>query len=132
MDAVRVAAAVMARGDRVLLCQRRASDRHPGKWEFPGGKFEDGETAAACARRELREELGIEAVAGGELWRTRHAYADLAVELVFVRIESFAPEPRNLCFADVRWVALSELESYDVLDGDRELISRLVAHQIPL
>src|SRR5258706_216356 len=102
MPAVRVAAGVLARDGRVLLCQRRPTDRHPGEWEFPGGKIEAGETATVCVRRELREELGIDAVPGDELWRTRHDYADLTVELVFVYIQAFEPEPRNLCFDDVR------------------------------
>lgn len=122
---VRVVAAVIRRDDDILLCQRRPTDRHPNKWEFPGGKIEVGETVEACLRRELREELGIEAVAGSTLWQTRHDYGDLCVDLVFVAVSHFDREPSNLCFADVRWVPRQSLESFDLLDADREMASRL-------
>ena len=62
---VRVIAAVVWRGDRLLVCQRPAHKRHGGLWEFPGGKVEAGESDAAAARRELREELGVEVTAVG-------------------------------------------------------------------
>lgn len=122
---VRVVAAVIERDGLVLLCQRRPTDRHPGKWEFPGGKVEPGETTEECLRRELREELDVEAVAGLILGETRHDYEDLSVDLVFVAVSSISREPRNLCFAEVRWVPLESLVSYDLLEADREMASRL-------
>ena len=57
---IRVIAAVVSRGDRLLVCQRPPHKRHGGLWEFPGGKCEPGESDADAARRELREELGVE------------------------------------------------------------------------
>jgi mutator protein MutT len=62
---VRVIAAVIARGDTLLVCQRPLHKRHGGLWEFPGGKCEPGESDADAARRELREELGVEVVSVG-------------------------------------------------------------------
>jgi mutator protein MutT len=59
---VRVVAAVISDGERLLVCQRPLHKRHGGLWEFPGGKCEPGETDAAAAKRELREELGVEVV----------------------------------------------------------------------
>ena len=59
---IRVIAAVVARGDRLLVCQRPPHKRHGGLWEFPGGKTEPGESDADAARRELHEELGVEVV----------------------------------------------------------------------
>ena len=52
---VHVTAGILADGGRVLICQRRAGSRFPLKWEFPGGKVEDGESPETCLRRELRE-----------------------------------------------------------------------------
>ncbi|HEY0969346.1 MAG TPA: NUDIX domain-containing protein [Gemmatimonadales bacterium] len=62
---VRVVAAVVARGDRLLVCQRPPHKRHGGLWEFPGGKCEPGESDVDAVRRELREELGVEAESVG-------------------------------------------------------------------
>ncbi|TMA55606.1 MAG: NUDIX domain-containing protein [Deltaproteobacteria bacterium] len=89
-SAIRVSAGVLTCGQRLLICQRRAQDPHPGKWEFPGGKAQEGEDDAACLRRELREELGIDATVGVELQRatyTRHLHLyqrpDRGADLLF-------------------------------------------------
>jgi 8-oxo-dGTP diphosphatase len=130
---VQVAAAVIVRDGRVLACQRGPEQSHPLAWEFPGGKREGGETMAECLRRELGEELGIEAEIGAELWRTEHRYPGRAsVALVFFRVDRFRGEPRNLVFADIRWAALDELAGLGFLEADRELIDRLPALLAPL
>jgi 8-oxo-dGTP diphosphatase len=126
VEPVHVGAGIIVRAGRVLACQRRADQSHPGKWEFPGGKREAGETMAECLRRELREELGIEAAIGAEVWRAEHTYPGRPpVVLAFFRVDAFVGEPRNLVFADVRWVAVAELGVLDFLEADRELIARL-------
>src|SRR5262245_48911718 len=103
MAVLEVAAGVITRGDTVLVCQRKPDGSHPLKWEFPGGKRQPGESLAACLRRELHEELAIDAVIGDELWRTRHYYqVDRAVDLFFFTISLFNGEPCNRVFADVR------------------------------
>ncbi|HSP98168.1 MAG TPA: (deoxy)nucleoside triphosphate pyrophosphohydrolase [Candidatus Dormibacteraeota bacterium] len=123
-----VSAGILVRDGLVLACQRPADQSHPDKWEFPGGKREAGETMAECLRRELREELGIEAEVGAELWQSTHTYPGrLPVALVFFRVDRFAGEPRNLVFADIRWVDLAGLAALDFLAADRELIARLPA-----
>jgi 8-oxo-dGTP diphosphatase len=125
-EPVHVSAGLIVRAGCVLACQRRADQTHPGKWEFPGGKREAGETMAECLRRELREELGIEAEIGAEVSRAEHTYPGRPpVVLAFFRVDAFAGEPRNLVFADVRWVAVAELGLLDFLDADRALIARL-------
>jgi 8-oxo-dGTP pyrophosphatase MutT (NUDIX family) len=87
-----------------------------------------GESIEACMRRELREELGIEATVGRELWCTTHAYpGGVPVELVFFRIDAFRGEPANRAFADMRWVGLDRVAELDFLAADRALIARLPA-----
>ena len=114
------------RDGKILACQRPLDQSHPGKWEFPGGKREPGETMAECLRRELREELGIEAEVGRELWQSEHTYPGRpTVALTFFRVDRFAGEPRNLVFAEIRWVALADLAGLDFLAADRELIAQL-------
>lgn len=127
-DVVEVSAGILVRGDRVLACQRGADQSHPLKWEFPGGKREPGETIAECLRRELREELDIDAEIGPEIWRRQHTYPGRApVALVFFRVDRFTGALRNQVFADLRWVALDQLAALDFLDADRELIALLPA-----
>ena len=71
---IRVSAGILTRPSQLLICQRRAGDLHALKWEFPGGKLNNGENDAACLRRELQEELGIQASIGAELYHTSHTY----------------------------------------------------------
>ena len=87
MSVVRVAAAVLMRGDgSVLLAQRPAGKAYAGYWEFPGGKFEDGESPRDALDRELREELGI-AVRRASPWLVQEfVYPHAHVELHFFRV----------------------------------------------
>src|SRR5215468_8749864 len=71
---ITVVAGLIQQGGRLLVCQRRRDGAFALKWEFPGGKVEPGETYENGLRRELREELGIEAHIGPEAYRTRHDY----------------------------------------------------------
>jgi 8-oxo-dGTP diphosphatase len=130
---IHVGAGILVRNGMVLACQRRPDQPHPGKWEFPGGKCEAGETSKDCLRRELREELGIDAQVGAEVWRTEHTYAGRApVALVFCRVDAWRGEIENRVFAELRWVDVARLHELDFLDADRELIRRLAAGAIRL
>jgi 8-oxo-dGTP diphosphatase len=126
-----VTAGVIARAGRVLVCRRVLAGHHPGKWEFPGGKVEPGEDLATCLRRELEEELGIDAVVGRVLWRTRHRYPDRPpIELTFLLIPRYARTIENRVFAAIEWVAIADLAAVDFLDGDREFVEQLVSGQV--
>src|SRR5579864_7616222 len=74
MGMTQVLAAIIQREGRILICRRMPEQSHPLKWEFPGGKVEDGETPAGALRRELEEELGIHGVTGHEVARYEYAY----------------------------------------------------------
>jgi len=128
---VHVTAGVLADGDRVLICQRPATAGFPLKWEFPGGKVEDGESPEACLRRELLEELAIEAEVGPEIYRTEHRYPNgFAVRLLFFRILRYTGTPVNQAFERIEWVRCADLTGYDFLEADRELVERMARGEI--
>lgn len=121
-----VVAGVLRREGKVLIGQRQAGDRHGLKWEFPGGKVEHRESPAEALRRELREELGIEAVIGRELARYEHARPRKSrLLLMFLRVESFEGEPQAIAFEQIRWEEPSRLPEYDFLDGDLDFVKRM-------
>ena len=123
---VKVTAGVIRREDRILLARRAGLDPLAGKWEFPGGKIEEGEGAEACLRRELREELGIAAKVGRFLGFTRHDYPEQRVELLFYDVECIGSEVTPRIHDRVAWVRLSELASYDLAPADVEFAGTLM------
>jgi 8-oxo-dGTP diphosphatase len=128
---VLVTAGILTDGGRVLVCQRKAGDRFGLKWEFPGGKVEAGETPAACLRRELAEELGIDAVVGREVHRIDHRYPNgFTVRLLFFEILRYSGVPKNREFERCVWARLDELAGFDFLEADREVVGCLSRGEI--
>ena len=128
-----VVAAVIERSDRRLLIgQRRRNDTSPLKWEFPGGKVQNGEEPESALARELREELGAELVKSVELGRVRHKYAETPEELE-IRFYAAAIAATDLIpktFEKIAWVLPKELGDYDFLAANRELIAQLATGRI--
>ena len=126
-----VVAALIVQQSKLLICQRTRHQAMPLKWEFPGGKVETGEQPTDALRRELEEELGINAQIGDEVERLRYSYkGGLEVELRFFLVSEFAGEIDNRIFRDVRWVERQELPGYDFLEADRELVTAIAAGRI--
>ncbi len=129
-----VAVGIILNQNNVLACQRRHDARYPLKWEFPGGKLENGETAIEAVVRELHEELEITATVERELHRQEWVYSDGAVDarndaafrVFYFLIRTFAGTPINRAFEQIRWVTPQELTTMDILEGNREAVNLLV------
>lgn len=103
----------------------------PLKWEFPGGKIEEGEQPRDALRRELQEELGIHAKVGDEIARVQHTYPNGAmVELRFFVVREFSGAIENRIFRDVQWALPKDLASYDFLEADASLVTDLGAGKL--
>ena len=128
-----VVAAVIERADRRLLIgQRRSADTSPLKWEFPGGKVEEGEAPEAALARELHEELGATLRKSTEIACVRHVYAATTSEL---EIRFFAAaiaegELVGKTFEQIAWVLPRELSQYDFLPANRQMIAELATGRI--
>jgi len=127
----RVVAALILKGEKILVCQRTRHQTMPLKWEFPGGKIEEGEQPRDALHRELGEELGIDATIGDEVARIRHEYkSGNSVELRFYVVHEFRGELENRIFKDMQWVARTELPSFDFLEADLKLVSDVAAGRL--
>jgi 8-oxo-dGTP diphosphatase len=123
-----VVAAIIRRCGRILICRRSAAQVHALKWEFPGGKVEEGESPPQALRRELQEELAVRAQIGDEVERYEFRYpGKSAILLIFYAVTDFAGEPRNCVFEEIRWVARGDLPQFDFLEGDVEFVKRVAA-----
>jgi 8-oxo-dGTP diphosphatase len=132
-----VAVGIVRDGKRVLACQRKRSVAYPLKWEFPGGKREEGEEPVQTVQRELREELGIDATMvrafHTQEWTyprgDAHPENDGVFRVFYFLVEEFSGTPSNRVFEEIRWVTPEELVSMDVLEGNREAVDLLLNHE---
>ncbi len=125
---ISVAAAVIRREDgRILLARRASGQAFAGKWEFPGGKIEVGETPEQCLARELREELAIEVAVGAYVCSSRTEYPNVIVEMHAYEVW-YGNEELHLTDHDaVAWAAPHDLSSYEVPEADIPIVERLMA-----
>jgi 8-oxo-dGTP diphosphatase len=130
-----VAVGILRKGFKVLICQRRATAAYPLKWEFPGGKIEQGETPAEALRRELDEELGIDVTVEREFQRQEWEYRDSSssnrdgkFRVFYFLVEKYSGEPTNRAFEQIMWAQPVDLPMMDILEGNRKVIDLLVDH----
>ncbi len=124
---IMVVAGLIECDGKVLACQRRRGSKFELMWEFPGGKTEAGETLEQALARELREELGVTARIGPEIYRVRHKYPEMndGIELVFFAVSVNPSEVKNLDFEQIAWREPASLPALNFLPADRELIDKL-------
>jgi 8-oxo-dGTP diphosphatase len=124
----RVVAGLIMRDGKLLVCQRTRHQTMPLKWEFPGGKIEEGEQPRDALRRELDEELGIQATIGDEIARIQHEYPNGGmVELRFYIVREYKGELENRIFKDIQWAAAKDLSKFDFLEADLTLVNDLAS-----
>jgi 8-oxo-dGTP diphosphatase len=122
---VEVAAGLVFRDGKLLITQRFDGAHMGGRWEFPGGKKEPGETFPECLARELAEELGISVKVGELIELIEHAYPEKTVQLHFYRCQWLRNEPRAIGCADFKWVNCEELTQYEFPPADARLLEKV-------
>jgi 8-oxo-dGTP diphosphatase len=120
-----IVAAVIVQDGRVLACERSAPPEVAGRWEFPGGKVEAGETDAQALARECAEELGVRVAVGARVGPDVPLAHGRAVLRVFMVTLLNGDEPRALEHAAMRWLAADELDSVPWLPADRPIVAEL-------
>lgn len=131
MNKLHVCAAVISKGEQILISTRPPGKSMEGLWEFPGGKFKDGESPAECLRREIMEELYLDIIVLDRLFEISYDYPDKQVKLFFFRCvqrnSSELPLPRE--GQEAVWISRSEIINYNMLPADRPFAEILSAEQ---
>lgn len=120
-----VVAALIVRDGRLLIARRPEGKHMAGRWEFPGGKLEKGESPEKAIEREIREELAAEIRAGRVYQAIAYSYPEKDVLLLFYAASVVSGEPRPLEEAEIRWITLEELDGYAFAPVDAMLVERL-------
>jgi 8-oxo-dGTP diphosphatase len=122
-----IVAAVIILAGRVLACERSAPPEVAGRWEFPGGKVEPGETDAEALARECAEELGVRVEVGARVGPDVPLARGRAVLRVYAVTLLDGARPRALEHAAMRWLGADELHSVPWLPADRPIVAELPA-----
>ena len=117
-------AAVIERDGRYLITRRLEGTHLAGLWEFPGGKISSAERPEAALRRELKEELGVDATVGDLVEAVTWTYPDKTVRILFFSC-ALAGEPRPQEGQEMRWAEGSALSTYAFPEADHQLVERL-------
>jgi A/G-specific adenine glycosylase len=123
-----VTAAVIERGDQLLIARRPQNGLLGGLWEFPGGKLEDGETLEACLKREILEELQMEIQVGQPVGIYRHAFTHFRITL-HAFLCAAVGEPAATEASAVRWVSPHELGDFPMGKVDRQIARKILGSQ---
>lgn len=125
---IRVVAAIIKKKDRILIAQRKEDCKNePNKWEFPGGKVEEGEIPEQALIREIEEELGIKITVGELFGESVKRYQDgkeIILSCYFAKLDKGAV-PRRLGVKDWKWISVDEAVEYDFADADIAMINLL-------
>jgi mutator protein MutT len=123
-EPIRVFAAVIESGGRVLICKRPSHKRHGGLWEFPGGKIEPGETDIEAAQRELNEELGLVVLGVDPAdFVVADSGSEFMIEFHPTRVSG---EPTCLEHSCLEWVFPEDLSKYPLAPSDELYASTLM------
>jgi 8-oxo-dGTP diphosphatase len=127
-----VTAAIIGRDGKVLIARRPITDNLANKWEFPGGKVEDGETPEACLARELKEELGIEVHIGAFLGESLYHYEQGSIRLLAYQTCWTDGRLEPTVHAEIRWASLPELDLYEFAPADVPFVKKLLNDELDI
>ncbi len=120
-----VAAALIWKDDKFMICQRPAHKSNALLWEFVGGKLEVGETKQQALIRECREELDILVEVCDEFFDVVHQYPDIKVHLTLFNAKIADGEPKLLEHNDLKWITPAEIENYRFCAADKDILAKI-------
>lgn len=119
---VPVVAALMLRGQSILVGQRPEGTNLAGHWEFPGGKIELGESPEQALHRELKEEIGIDAEIGPIRFSCTHWFSYTGIIILFYQVNYWKGEPKSIQHQELKWVLVSELNQLKIPDANQKVL----------
>ena len=121
-----VTAAIVKKDGFVLICRRSPGQKLEGKWEFPGGKIDQGESPEECLRRELREELSVDSIIGAFFMESVFHYDNGAIRLLGYECELLSEEFELCVHSEAIWAPIRSLKDYDFAPADFPFVNNLI------
>jgi len=123
----RACAAIIRKGRRVLVTQRKANQTFPLKWELPGGHVERNESRKACLRREIREELGVQITALRPYCKRIHRTGSTSLMIYYYLCRISSGRPKRLDVRNFRWIEPTQHVFYDFILTDGSVLRKLLS-----
>ncbi len=122
-----VTAAVIRRGDKILIAQRKSDSKVEAlKWEFPGGKLEHGESPEQCLAREIKEELNLKIEVGELIAISSHVYRKkIHIVLLCYLCQFKAGQLKCLDVEDAKWISPRKMKTYKFAAADIPLLKKV-------
>ena len=120
-----VTAAIIIDKNKILIAQRGANEKLAGKWEFPGGKIELGETPQECLKREIKEELEVDIAVGNYLGESIYTYPNDEIKLIAYFATILDGDIKLSVHDKVEWITISQIDKYDFAPADIPFIEKL-------
>ena len=121
----KVTAAIIIDDGKILITQRSADTTLPLKWEFPGGKVEDGETPEECLAREIMEELDLEVFIQDFFTSSLYKYEFGEIELLTYFAKILSGDLQLNVHIDHKWVLPDDLSLFDFAPADIDIVQKL-------
>lgn len=122
-----IGVACIFRDKKVLIQTRPKGKSFAGKWEFPGGKIEEGERGRDCAKREIKEELGADIKVGNMFFKDMHYFDSVVLVLLFYKCKLTKDEPEPQENQEIRWISVDEFDDIKFLPTNKKILKKLKA-----
>jgi 8-oxo-dGTP diphosphatase len=121
----KVTAAICVKDNKILIAKRGKNETLSGKWEFPGGKIEEGETPEDCLKREIKEELNLKIIVGEYFDRSIYEYENGVIELLAYDCEIIGGDMKLSVHDEIQWVDYNVIDAFDFLPADIPLVEKI-------
>lgn len=123
---INVTAGIIEKDGTILIARRKIGSHMGGKWEFPGGKIEVGETPEQCLKRELSEEFGVETAVKDFVEESIFDYGEKVICLRGYRVDYLSGDFVLNAHEEILWVSPTELKLYEFCPADLPIVEKLL------
>lgn len=111
--------------NEILVAERQSQKFQGGRWEFPGGKVEQGETPLQALQRELHEEIDIQVISAEPWQQLQHTFPDKVILLDVWQVTQFEGNPHGKEGQMIQWISIDQLSEINIPDANLPIVKSI-------